>query len=465
MLPEKNTWNFIWGGVLACLILVVPILVGYDIYLQWHSPTMDFYLDHPGSSIVHSVARGGQAEAAGLQPGDVILTVDDIPFALWHAPRIGQTHMVKIERQDGQLSLAVSAVRLLQLNYSALASAVIVVLAFWGIGTLLLLRRFRHQEIRLLFLLAQAIAIALLFPLSFQEPWIFPHWLLAFSVAGFNLTAPLFLHYVITSPVKLGRVAWRSLGLMPVYFLAPVIFSIWLFNSQLGMWLSILFFSLIVTVALVFMIYVYQYRAAPDDRRRMRVITFGILLAGIPPVLFYVLPTAFHSPYVLPKRLAGLFLMMAPVSYLYATMRYSLFGIDRLINRTLVYAFLSLGIFIIYLGPYLFLYRYFPDDLFIQLAFIFGLTLWVGWTFDWMRTRAQRLVEQLFYGGWYDYPAVVEMISAALARSSTREQIFDVLDQSGLQADAIKQFASVDRQSEFYISSRVAHAGASPLSF
>ncbi|MGE5775227.1 MAG: histidine kinase [Chloroflexota bacterium] len=427
MVPEKSVWSSISGGVLIYLILVVPVLVGYDIYLQWHTPTMDFYLDHPGSSTVHSVVPGGRAEAAGLAAGDVILTADDIPFALWHAPQIGQTHILKIERQGELFSLNVPAARLIRLNYPALACAIVVALAFWGTGTLLFLRRFWQPEIRLIFLLAQAIASALLFPLSFQSPWVPPHGLLLFSVTGFNLTAPLFLHYVITFPVKLGRAARRYARLILVYSLVSIILGVWLFDSWLGIQLSIVFFSVVVTTALVLLIYVYRYRAAPDDRRRVRVIIFGTLLAGVLPTLFYVLPVAFHSPYVMPKYLAGLFLLLSPASYMYATMRYSLFGIDRLINRALVYGFLSFGIFVVYLGPYLFLYQYFPDDLFIQLAFIFGLTLWVGWTFDWMRTRVRRFVDRLFYGGWYDYPAVVEMISDALARSSTRAQIFDVL--------------------------------------
>ena len=427
MVSEKNAGSSIWGGVLAFLILVVPALVGYDVYLQWHAPTMDFYLDRPGSSIVHSVLPGGHAEAAGLQAGDVILTVDDTPFRFWYAPEIGQTHILKIERQGWQLSLTMPAVRLLQVNTLALVSAILVALAFWGIGTLLFLRRFWHSEIRLLFLLTQAIAVTVLFPLSYQEPWIPPPGLLAFSVAGLNLAAALFLHYALISPVKLGQPRWRTWGLIPVYSLVPVLFWVWLFNNQLGLQLITVFFSLAATAAIVFMIYGYQYRAAPDDRRRTRVIAFGALIAATPIVLLYVLSTFFHSLDVIPEWLAGLFLIIAPVSYLYATLRYNLFGIDRLINRTLVYAFLSFGIFGVYLGPYLFLYQSLPDDLFIQLAFIFVLTLWVGWTFDWMRVRAQRLVDQLFYGGWYDYPGVVEMISAALARSSTREQIFNVL--------------------------------------
>ena len=427
MIPEKSTWSFVWGGVLVLFILVVPALVGYDIYLQWHSPTMDFYLDAPGSSTVHGVVPGGYAEAAGLEVGDVILTADDIPFGLWYAPQIGRTHMLKIERRGEQTSLSVPAARIFQLNYLSLASAIVVALAFWGVGTLLFLRRFWHPEIRLLFLLAQTIAVTILFPLSYREPWSPPHWSLALSVAGFNLTAPLFLHYAITFPVKLGRAHQRSWGLIPAYFIALIVFGMWLLNDQLGMQLSVVFFSLVVTAALVCGLYVYQYRANPDERRRTRVIVFGTSIAGMSPILFYLLPTAFRSPYVIPEWLAGLFLIIAPTSYLYATLRYNLFGIDRLINRTLVYTILSLGIFIVYLGPYLFLYQYIPDHLSIQFAFIFGLTLWIGWTFVWMRTRAQRLADQIFYGGWYDYPVVVEMISDALVRSSTREQIFDVL--------------------------------------
>ncbi|MFH2039563.1 MAG: PDZ domain-containing protein, partial [Chloroflexota bacterium] len=358
MISEKGVWNSVWGGILAFLILVVPLLVGYDIYLQWHSPTMDFYLDSPASSTVHSVVPGGQAEAAGLESGDVILTVDDIPIGLWYAPQIGRTHTLKVERRGEQFSLAVPAVRVYQLNYLPLASAIFVVLAFWGVGTLLFVRRFWYPEIRLLFLLSQTIAITILFPLSFQDPWSPPGWLLSLSIAGFNLAAPLFFHYAITFPVRLGRARQRHLGLMLLYGLVPVVFWGWLQENQFGKQLSIFFFSLVVAMAIAFMLYVYQYRAAPDERRRSRIIVFGVLMAGIPPILFYLLPRAVNSPYIMPEWAAGLFLIIAPFSYLYATLRYNLFGIDRLINRTLVYAILSLGIFTVYLGPYLFLYQY-----------------------------------------------------------------------------------------------------------
>ena len=48
---------------------------------------------------------------------------------------------------------------------------------------------------------------------------------------------------------------------------------------------------------------------------------------------------------------------------------------------------------------------------------IIGLTLFTTFTFQPARTWVQRRMDQLFYGGWYDYPGVVEQASAELARS------------------------------------------------
>ena len=441
MVPEKELRNPIWVGLFALLTLVVPTLVGYNITVQWNSPSMDFLLDSPGSSIVYDVVPGGLSDKAGLEPGDVILKADSIPFERWSAPRLGHTYILEIERRGERFTLGVPTARMLQVNLLSLISASAVVLSFWAVSTLLLWRCFGRTEIRLLFLLSQAFATALLFPLSYRAPWNPPFEMRTLSLAGLHLAAPLLLHTIITLPVKLGSARQRCAGLLPLYGLALVVFLGGLIDSVLGMRLRILFLSLVVAVVVVFMIYAYQHRASPEDRRRSRVMAFGTIVAGLPPILFYWLPASIQFPYVMPEWAAGLFLIIAPLTYLYATLRHNLFGIDRLINRALVYAVLSLGIFILYLAPYLLLYRYLPDNLFIQLITVSGLTLWIGWTFDWMRTRVQRLVDRLLYGGWYDYPSVVEAVSDALARSTERGQIVDVLTR---QVPGLMQLSSAD---------------------
>ncbi|MBN1428943.1 MAG: hypothetical protein JXB07_11205 [Anaerolineae bacterium] len=427
MVHETDIRKRIAVGFFVLLSLMVPALIGYTVYDQWSTPTMDFILDNPGSSIVHEVIAGGHSDAAGLRIGDVILTVDDISFKYWHAPHIGQTHLLKIERRGERLVLGVPAVRVIDVSFLSLSSAVITAATFWGVSTLLLWRRFRYTEIRLLFLLFQALSLTLLVQLSYRPPWQPPFAMRALSLVSFNLSAPLLLHHVMMFPVKFEHPRRRFWWLLPLYILAPMVFVVYLLDVVVGIQLSVLFLSLITAVGIFCLAYIYHYRAGSDDRRRLRVIVMGLLVAGLSPVLFYWLPTSIQSSFAIPKWAASLFLIVAPLSYLYVILRHNLFGIDRLINRALVYAILSVGIFVLYLVPYLLLYRYLPDDLFIQLVIVSGLTLWVGWTFDWMRARIQRIIDHIFYGGWYDYPVVVEAVSDALARSVQREQILEVL--------------------------------------
>jgi hypothetical protein len=155
----------------------------------------------------------------------------------------------------------------------------------------------------------------------------------------------------------------------------------------------------------------------------------GTLLGAAPPLLGFVLPTivAGYTPDV-PRWLVSLFLAIVPLSYLYATAHHNLFGIDRLLNRTLIYGILSLALFALYAGPLALLFRYLPGEWLPQAAVVTLVTLLVGLTFDRLRKQVQQWVDILFYGGWYDYPGVVERVSDALARSLEREQLARVLD-------------------------------------
>ncbi|MBN1888408.1 MAG: hypothetical protein JW850_10475, partial [Thermoflexales bacterium] len=99
----------------------------------------------------------------------------------------------------------------------------------------------------------------------------------------------------------------------------------------------------------------------------------------------------------------------------------------RLLNRTLVYALLSLGILLLYLGSFMLIERFRPNDLPTQMIIAAGLTLLVGLSFEWTRARVQRWTDLFLYGGWHDYPRVVEKISGALTRCVEREQLVEVL--------------------------------------
>lgn len=427
MNQSKDLLSYIGLGLFVILILFLPILMGAVTYFQWKTATMDFYMDTPGSSTVHHVIQHGKADIAGLETGDVILTIDGISYKNWQAPQINQIHQLKLERRGAILSFQIPAVRLITLNILPLTSTMVVALAYWGIATLLLLRRFWNLEIRVLYILAQCIGAAALIPFSFQYPWNPPVELMNIAKACFCLIPAVFFHYVISSPITLMDRWKRVASLTVLYILAICAFLYWHFNLLWYRHLVIGYFSLVMGLAVALVTYVYRYRTPIEGRRRTRVIVFGALVAVFFPIMFYLIPVALNSPIYLPEWMTILFLIIAPISYLYATQHFNLFGIDRIINRTVVYALLSVGIFAIYLIPYTFFFKHIPDDSFAQLLTFFLLTLWIGWTFNWIRVRIQRLVDHLFYGSWYDYPMVIETVSNALVRCTTRDQIKEIL--------------------------------------
>ncbi len=429
MKPEIGLRERCWRGFFAVLALIVPILVGYDVYFQSRASTLDFTFD-PHTGLVYEVPFESYADWAGLWPGDVILSVDGVPFSAWidHGLLTSSedNYVITVERDGQSLAIEMPNIPMVKTNLPSLLSAACAALVFWGIGVLLLLRRFRQPEVRLLFMLSQAFAILLLFPLAHPVPSIVPRWAVNLSSASLYAAAPLLLHYYMTFPVTLGTSRQRLWWLSVIYGLAALSVLLWLSNSPLRR-LGAIYTLLEIVVAVVVLIYVYSRRATPDGRRRLRLVVFGNAAAAAPGILFYILPLMTNFPYRMPEWLVALFLIAAPLSYLYATVQHNLFGIDRLLNRTLVYVFLSLGILVLYLGPFLLIYRFVPGDLLAQMMVAAGLTLVVGLAFDWSRTQAQRLVDRLFYGGWYDYPGVVETISDALARSIEREQLVHAL--------------------------------------
>lgn len=427
MKTGKFVNRVITGFCLVLLLFLVPFLVGVNFLYQWSTPTLDLFLDHPGSSTISSVFAGGEAEKAGMMAGDVILSVDDVPFKRWSSPQSGHTHIFLLERRGTTFEVPVKSVRLLQMNVFAVSGSSFMSLIFWMVGGYLLVRKFWNEEIQLVFLLFQFIPAVIIFPLSYQIQWNYPTVMQLFTKIAALLIAPIFLSFTISHPIRLGKEVHRF-AFQFFYFGAFLIISWgWITGSSWGQKAVIAFTSILFSLAFVFLAYSYQYRGSPDSRRRIRVAIFCLLAAVTPFILFFLIPRSLGSHIYLPGWIACLFFVLAPIGYLLATLYFNLYGIDRLINRTLVYILLSMGIFAFYLVPYGFFYQFIPSNLFAQLMIIFSLTIWIGWTFDWLRSRAQRIVDRVIYGGWYDFPNVVETISNALARSTTRNQIRNVL--------------------------------------
>ncbi len=411
-------------GIFILIALIAPLAIGYVIYHQTTTPTLDCTVERT-SGVVLAVPQASFCNYAGLQPGDVILDINGIPLAEWKILP-AENQPARIQRGAQRLTLELPLVAYARVNGFSLLNALVTTLVFWSVGTLLLWRRYLQSVARLFFLLTQALAVGLLFFLAYPNVESRPAWMTFLISSGFHIGGALAIHFYITFPVTLGTPRQRRALLIIVYSLMLGALACRLSGTTWGLRVSFFYNTFEILSMVTILVYAYA-RGAADSRRRLRLVVLGGVIPTIPAFVFYLLPTILGAPSRMPDWIVGPLISISPLGYLLAIARDNLFEIDRVLNRALVYAILSFGILLLYLGPFLLLFRFLPNDLPAQLFIIAGLTLLVGLSFDWTRAWVQREVDHFFYGGWYDYPGVVETISDALARCIERAQLNEVL--------------------------------------
>jgi len=425
-----------WPFALLSLFTLLHILVSVISYRNVGVPKARI-----DALKIGRVTGGATAEATGLREGDVIRTVNGIPAESYdllpprELVRPGEIASVVVRRDGSLQNLRVRFVPLAQAALPTLVSSTAVALVFWSSSTILLYRRIYRSDVRLLFCLAQVTAVAILLP-----PLGYLNWISVSSVPlmapilAISLTAPLLLHYHVTHPVPLGNRGQRRWGLAAAYGAAVLADAIyvaatfqWLVDPVVAAPVVVGFFGLELLAAVTAGCHVYVRRADADQRRRLRVIVASVTLAFIGSVFLYWMPGASSGISLAPEWAIRPLLLLPLLGYAVATARYGLFSIDRLMNRALVYALLSVAVFGLFLGPFLVVDRLLGGNLIVRTTIVAALALLVGLSFTWVRSNVQRFVDRLFYGGWYDYPAVVGSVSDALTGSLTRRQLKAVL--------------------------------------
>ena len=167
---------------------------------------------------------------------------------------------------------------------------------------------------------------------------------------------------------------------------------------------------------------VYRYRRASDavQRQQTKWVVFGVAVAVVGFLLTLV--AVGPPPVDLPQEQVGrglvsmlvmdLFVLAIPVSIGVAVLKYRLFDIDRLINRTLVYGLLTAILGLGYVGAVLVLSQVLGQDR-SNLA-VAGSTLAVAALFQPARRRIQTAVDRRFNRRRYGAAKAIEAFSTRL---------------------------------------------------
>jgi len=171
-------------------------------------------------------------------------------------------------------------------------------------------------------------------------------------------------------------------------------------------------------VAVASSLFVRLRRATGVERQQIKwfVYAAAATICGI--VLAYMIPDTIDTPIWFDR--AGFALNIAvtpaiPVSIGIAILRYRLYEIDTLINRTLVYGSLTITLIALYFGAIVVLQRVFVALTGQQSTLaVVASTLLIAALFTPLRRRIQSFIDRRFYRKKYDARKTLETFSARL---------------------------------------------------
>ena len=193
----------------------------------------------------------------------------------------------------------------------------------------------------------------------------------------------------------------------------------------------------LTAVACIASVFVRFRRAKGDERQQLKWLAYGTVLSLLVIVAIIVFIFTNVNSGFLPSAFFYLPLLIISISAGIAIMRYRLYNIDILINRTLVYGLLTGLLALIYFGLVFILQslvRALGGQISQTPVVIVGSTLVIAALFQPLRRRIQQVIDRRFYRRKYDAAKTVEAFSATLRDevdlSQLREHLITVVQET-----------------------------------
>jgi hypothetical protein len=190
-------------------------------------------------------------------------------------------------------------------------------------------------------------------------------------------------------------------------------------------------------LATVVLVQLYRYRrvSSPRERQQTKWVVFGIAVPitvnVIGTVLYLIFPvlTEPSSPFPLAFNVFDTcWPLFFPLSFGFAMLRYRLWEIDVLINRTLVYGTLTASLALVYVGLVIGLQALLRGIIsHDSVVAIVISTLAIAALFQPLRRRIQRIIDRRFYRSKYDAAKTVAAFSATLRQEVDLDQLCEHL--------------------------------------
>ena len=199
-----------------------------------------------------------------------------------------------------------------------------------------------------------------------------------------------------------------------------------------GVYKALLYFiSTVALSAVVLSVFMRLRRAAGVERQQIKWFAYAAAASVIATSLAYLVPGVIDTPLWFERMGFALniaFIPAIPIAIGIAILRYRLYEIDRIINRTLVYGALSATLVALYFGGIVMLQRVFVLLTGQQSTLaVVASTLLIAALFTPLRRRIQAFIDRRFYRSKYDARKTLQAFSAQLRNETDLEALSDDL--------------------------------------
>jgi PAS domain S-box-containing protein len=309
------------------------------------------WFEAQGGLEAHRVDPGGPGQRAGMKAGDLLVEVDGRPIhsvanlerEMFRTKPYG-TATYTVERSGYRVELPVildAADRSLNLGFRAIA------LVYLGIGLYVLFRRWTAPRSTHFYLFC--LASFVLYSFKYTDHFTDFDWIVYWgNVVATALQPALFLHFALAfpedrklDPVRRLLIALTYLPAMLIVGLRITAINFWSATAVLDDRLNKFAYAYLATCwVLAGIVFYVSYRRTdmPLRRQQLKWLTRGTILAIAPFTLLYIVPYLADVPVPdLFGKVAAIFLVVLPLTFSWAIIRYRLMDVDLIFKRGVTY--------------------------------------------------------------------------------------------------------------------------------
>jgi signal transduction histidine kinase len=388
------------------------------------------------------------SDFASIKKGSVIESIDNIKlnsaFQLefyLDSKNSGDSILIVSDIKGQKYNNKVILISYYDLSFIIISS--IIGLAFLLSGLFAIVKRTDDVHARILFWILLLFALAVITSPGKYYPGI--------DIAGFIVRIShtvsfifgisVFLYFSFVFPVK--KEHWKIYSL--ITFLPAVILVITLtyfiitsmilpsagwFKTYEFMWSVFVQTALGISMLLGIFVFYFSSRKfqKKEEKNKIKWILWGISIGVFPYIILFIIPSALGSiipniispSLLIPEQISMLTFLLIPVSFVFAVIKYQLFDIEVIINRSIVYSVLTIFIVMLYFSVIAIGSLFFKNLLsgageltYFVAAFAIALLI------NPIRMKVQHFVDVTLYREKYNIEKSIKIYTEKISRNST----------------------------------------------